>query len=322
VLKEWGVNPQLCRNGESPKTSSLQSRAGNMVTTRENLHQATLFAQTWLATPEGRRIDEIISVFKESNRLVDGWPYFLDEKGIFVKDESLPEEKNYVKSLIDKRSYLGALEAKVFDSLESWFSENDEGTVLWISPQYKGQYPCSKICIHQIAYVFGTMEKTLLNSAILFDSPPEACLTLVQDVFPNLKYQITDLESLRKSLIVPDGDFLETLIAEIHKLDPNFLGHAPKIAESELKTKATFISKLIASGMTPQQVAKEMERQELLGQYSFSCPPAILPTFSQLVTTDTLGGKFVRNCGKCGRPINKVIFKGYRCTCGGVYEGC
>jgi hypothetical protein len=32
--------------------------------------------------------------------------------------------------------------------------------------------------------------------------------------------------------------------------------------------------------------------------------------------------KFVRNCGQCGKPIHDFIPKGYRCSCGGVYEGC
>lgn len=33
-------------------------------------------------------------------------------------------------------------------------------------------------------------------------------------------------------------------------------------------------------------------------------------------------GKFVKNCGQCGKSINKVISKGYQCECGGVYKGC
>lgn len=34
-------------------------------------------------------------------------------------------------------------------------------------------------------------------------------------------------------------------------------------------------------------------------------------------------GKFVRNCGNCGTPINTIISKGYICPkCGGIYEGC
>ena len=33
-------------------------------------------------------------------------------------------------------------------------------------------------------------------------------------------------------------------------------------------------------------------------------------------------GKFVRNCGKCGKEINEVIRAGYKCSCGGTYKGC
>ncbi len=32
--------------------------------------------------------------------------------------------------------------------------------------------------------------------------------------------------------------------------------------------------------------------------------------------------KYVKNCGKCGRTINKKISAGYRCICGGIYKGC
>ena len=34
------------------------------------------------------------------------------------------------------------------------------------------------------------------------------------------------------------------------------------------------------------------------------------------------GSKYVKNCGKCGKRIEAVITKGYKCECGGVYEGC
>jgi hypothetical protein len=33
-------------------------------------------------------------------------------------------------------------------------------------------------------------------------------------------------------------------------------------------------------------------------------------------------GNFVKNCGKCGKSINRTISAGYQCACGGVYEGC
>lgn len=33
-------------------------------------------------------------------------------------------------------------------------------------------------------------------------------------------------------------------------------------------------------------------------------------------------GKYVHNCGNCGKEINKVISSGYKCSCGGTYEGC
>jgi len=33
-------------------------------------------------------------------------------------------------------------------------------------------------------------------------------------------------------------------------------------------------------------------------------------------------GNFVKRCGECRKEINKVIKAGYKCSCGGTYEGC
>lgn len=50
---------------------------------------------------------------------------------------------------------------------------------------------------------------------------------------------------------------------------------------------------------------------------------ATLKSDGTIVSESTAEGKFVRNCGCCGIPINKVIPRGYICrVCGGEYKGC
>lgn len=41
-----------------------------------------------------------------------------------------------------------------------------------------------------------------------------------------------------------------------------------------------------------------------------------------VIRAKTEMGKFVKKCGNCGKEINKVIRAGYKCSCGGIYEGC
>jgi hypothetical protein len=238
----------------------------------ENINTATKFAQSWTSTPEERRVAEIISVFNETHRFTDPWSSFIDEKGIYIKGS---EEKTYVGEIIDRDSYLGNIEAQVFDNLENWADQNEEDLACWISPAYPGKYPCSKIIFHQIAYEAGSLNKAVLNAAVLFDSSPQECVALAHQLFPNLKNKITDVELLRGTLIIPGADFqVESVLEEIHKLDTASLNNKPQMTKEELEIKARQISSLIGSGANAGRIAYEMQRQGLLGEHSISCPSA------------------------------------------------
>ena len=63
-----------------------------------------------------------------------------------------------------------------------------------------------------------------------------------------------------------------------------------------------------------------MDRVGVMGSRSFSCPGGLPNILSQ--KSNILEAKYVKNCGKCGKIIEKYICKGYECECGGVYEGC
>lgn len=266
----------------------------------ENINTATKFAQSWTSTPEERRVAEIISVFNETHRFTDPWSSFIDEQGIYIKGS---EEKTYVGNVIDRDSQLGAIEAQVFDNLENWVDQNEEGLACWISPSYPGKYPCSKIIFHQIAYEAGSLKKVVLNAAVLFDSSPQECVVLAHKLFPNLKDETADVESLRGTLIIPGADFqIESVLEEIHKLDTNSLTSTPQITKEELEVKARQISYLIGSGANAGRIAYEMQRQGLLGEHSISCPSGSQKlTFSEFSSLNSQRYEFRSGtCRICG----------------------
>jgi hypothetical protein len=83
-------------------------------------------------------------------------------------------------------------------------------------------------------------------------------------------------------------------------------------AKLELKAqKYGFPLQLVGScGMSNLAFLREMER---LTPFTFLHS---LPSISE-------SGKYVKNCGNCGKPIEAVIPKGFRCpSCGGIYQGC
>ena len=65
------------------------------------------------------------------------------------------------------------------------------------------------------------------------------------------------------------------------------------------------------------------DEEQMIGEKSESCPSGGQTVFQAFSGgLESLGGKFVKNCGNCGKPINAFISKGYKCSCGGVFEGC
>ena len=152
-----------------------------------NLQTVENFVPAWKKTPNQLRIEGIISTYKETHRLTDNWPYYADDSGIFIrliKENQKDPEKIYVRNLIKKDGFPEDAEAEILDQLESWVSKNTEGSAVWLSPPFPGKYPCSKIIFHQVAYEYGTLDKVILNSAVLFDADKKDILELVHKHFP------------------------------------------------------------------------------------------------------------------------------------------
>jgi len=253
----------------------------------ENLLTVEKFTREgWQSTPHSRRVEEIVSVYNETNRFTDNFTYFFDEEGFYVwakdKPDSVPTKK-HIGDIIDKRSYPGDLEAEVLTKLEDWFTKNSEGLALWIVGSLPGKYPCSKIILHKIAYTGGEMQKVLHNSADLFDPKDKDLLDLLHEFFPETR-KIGSLEAMRSSLIIPGGSFsLEELLAKIKTIDPNALLVNGQVDETQLMEKAIYISDLIGLGVNPSLIAYEMQRLGLIGKHSISCPEQE-KTFSEVIT--------------------------------------
>jgi hypothetical protein len=294
--------------------------------TESNVRTIEGFVPIWQSTQDQQRTtDEIISVFKETHRLVDEWPYYSDREGIFIKLRNEGQERPdrvYIKDIICKKGYPERAEADVLTQLERWILETDEGWVIWVSPPYPGKYPCTKIIIHQIAYEPKTLEKVILNSAIVFDASEKDTLGLLRRLFPQTE-DISGLEELRSVLILPESDFdPDLLLQEISYLDENVLRAEQQISHDDLMARANYISSLISSGANPRLVAYEMQRLGLLGKFSISCPSlgTSLP-FSEVIgggfSAEDQYGSLQFTCPRCRgvntRPYGNLISNCQHC---------
>lgn len=262
------------------------------------------FIPSWEKTYPQELVEQLISVSDETHRRPNFYPFKL-------KNGRLTDFGNgrIVLGVIKKETYLQKVEFEIAQELESWANRSEEGIAFWISPPYPGEYPCSKVIIHRIAYT-SSAEKIVLNSAILFNA------------------KFNNPESLRKTLFTKEES--ENTILEI-------LGWVEEVSDrntprsevgniTSIREQAYYFAQRIRAGDSKYVIAEEMQRMGFLGEYAISCGGG--GTLSSLLRvsneTGLIGGeKFVRNCGNCGAPINSAISKGYRCSsCGGVYEGC
>lgn len=278
----------------------------------------------WRTSSPTRLAEEITSVYKETHRLVDEYPYYLEEDGLkmIAVDQNGQLEKVLINNVLNRSGYLGSAEGKIFDELESWSKNTDSGTAVWISPSYAGTYPCSKMIVHKLAYEFGTMQKIISNSLIVFDASSQEILQMIHLMFPETQ-NITNLEELRHVLIKPSQDFDATsIVTEIGKIDKNVLKAKQTLTKQEVTHRVTYISELIQRGADARTIAYEAQRLGLLGEHSISCPSANKSgTFSELLTgfsgMEDQYGSLQFSCPKCRnintRPFGQLISNCQHC---------
>ncbi len=119
-------------------------------------------------------IAERASIIQESNRRIDRYLFWQDQEG----DLYSPTARCKVADVIIPNE-VGLLEALAFARINDWFSKNQTGIAVWISPCHPIYYPeaskiiISEICEHQ-------NQKALLNRSIVLDYDQEKCWELAQ----------------------------------------------------------------------------------------------------------------------------------------------
>lgn len=271
---------------------------------RENLQTAETFASTWNSSPDWVMVEGVRSVYFETHRLDHSYPFFIDDKGTFVSNPDDSSDKFYVRDIVDKTSYLGQVELKIFNELEQLASENEyaeEGKMaIWFSPLYPGRYPCSKVIIHKIINEPLSNSKKILNLVKVFDLSANDCLQMAKRIFPELD-DLQNPEQLRNCLIIPtNGLQVDLLIAGIDEINKDAKKPVILFEEKELTEKSKKIVHMVQQKINPRMIATEMDRQNLLGEHSISCP-TVSELLSGGVGKDILQPYF--NCPKCGGRI-------------------
>jgi len=219
----------------------------------------------------------------------------------------------------------------ICDDLFSFAQKHSIGRLsAWVSPPVSGLYPGTKIMIHEIVEWRG--DKATLNRAILADIDAKKALDIANifsAVSESPEEQYSDPERARRKLfLMEEGmsvvDLLNLFVDDTELIEVIRSGKDLKVREEVLQ-KASKYSEKIKNGVSSVEVYNSMVSDGFIGSYDISCP-TVGVSFSEYTIGHSLASgeyKHVKNCGKCGVSIDKLIKKGYKCSsCNGEYLGC
>jgi hypothetical protein len=141
----------------------------------------------------------------ETRRIPDPYFYLLNTNGKLA----LSYTGEVVEDNVEKQTYLGKAEFEGLLKIQNWAKENSSGTMIWISPPYKGVYDTPKIGVHEIINTGSA--KILFNRAIVLDNLTATdCLLFARDLSSHFP---SSIEELRRNPIPlqQDLDWLDTL---------------------------------------------------------------------------------------------------------------
>ena len=291
----------------------------------ERFKEISSYIPSWSGKPKAQVVEEIASYSLETKRTPD--PYYFEvgnDRKLISPQTGIPVEKS-----VERSSALGNRELEAFLKIQDWAANFEEGIAVWISPPHKDRSQLSKIIISDIRYQ--GLTKMLFNRAILLDINGQDCLELAKNVRGDW-VSLDSPEDLRSNPLFMDGwtgnqlvNFLETNIRDTNSWQ--VIREGEDLVEKEKAiAKANYLYDGIFTGeirYDDELVRRTIEDEIRLGTFGsspVSCPPTAFEAF--YVNSFKPDIKYVRNCGNCGRKIDKPISKGYRCVCGGVYEGC
>lgn len=319
--REWGVNPQLCRNCNPERSrrgvrrpTTIHPEPGKMITQEQERQH---FIVNWRKKSPADRpqvIQEIASWHRESNRHkakgIDYYIYELDEDGKFIS----PANGQNITANINQQCSLGWIETKVVEEEEKQVSQGED-ILGWISPLSKNIYPDLKLTVTRRVICEG--REYFENRAILFDLDEKESLEFAQKIasFSKKRPLLSSLEEIRCTTLVFDRhlDWIEILVEVTgdEELGEIIRTGADKKAKAEALEKA---DKFYNDLLREPTMELKVENNDFYTSYGFgedlsSCPVILISySVSETLSNSSATEKYWRrgDCRLCGKSNTEV----------------
>lgn len=265
------------------------------------------YQASWSNKPRSEIVDGILSFAMETKRVPDTYYFELGERGKLID----PKTKEPIENSISRSPGPYDKEYEGFKHIENWVRQNNQGTIIWLSPPYEGAYPFSKVVISEIQ----TKEnkKTLLNRAIVLEINTDETVSLANSLlsYSSVETAFLNPEELRAKPIPLDllrGNNWETVV--LHILNDNsswkMIKNGEDISIKEVsRPKAEAIYHKLFVENNPYYWSRQ-EQKELLsifGQKGGSCPtPSKSGAFGKFFENSSVH-EATFDCPKCHKQI-------------------
>lgn len=268
----------------------------------ERTRQLQTYINQWALKSKRQVVEELSSYSLESKRTTDSYSFIVTQDGELLS----PSADCLVKNVIKKDAKLGQIEYQALCKVEEWAKQTAEGTIVWISPLYPGEYPVSKIIVSELEYK-GSI-KLLFNRAILLNISSEDCIRLANNLsaYAGVQQRFYSSEDVRGQAIpIPSKDIhWSYVLGEFIDLPQVWsdirAGMDTKAKNEALRAATEVYPKLFSSSNIVR-----IQSTGLLGPYPVSCPPkSERPTaFVYFFKNSLLLNTEYFDCPKCDKKI-------------------
>lgn len=237
------------------------------------IHIPPSYISSWRDKLENQIEEELASLGMETNGIPDPY-FFYGNKGKLIS----PLTNRPIEESIEKDSPLGKLEDIAFKKIQKWFSENNSGICLWISPpSEEGKYPSLKIIIGEI--LAKGEQKILFNRSIKLDNITDKaeCVKLAKEISGEAS---DSPEGLRQNPLFLNKNRLENFLTILGKISQQAKyienGSDIRIKNNMLVEAGEFLESVQYFQTKDAEfnyvyINQELQQRGILGKFQGSC---------------------------------------------------
>lgn len=261
------------------------------------------------------------------------------------------QDLGFVEDCLSTDRPYDSFENEAFYRLQEWAATHESGQAIWISPPYPDEDEC-RFCVYELKIKEG--KKTLFLRGICAGFNERDCLSIGREISRQTPKDqpvplLANTDQLRANPLVfepkPGQSWLDFLAEKIDlpevwqairecrdiqarqkilkETEVVARQFESQIAQVETRQQAVWVGALIEQAVQNRMgmVFQAVGSCGFSNQFALSQSRGGIFNVMHGLGRKESGGTFAEKCPYCNAKIGKVIYPGYKCSCGKVFQG-